>query len=149
MSSIRLTKASSQLACLWETSARAFLAFVALASASLTAWSAESLATASSLAHFSLASLRALVVALSLDSNELTCTRVLAKETVARRQGKTIQKRRATKTKEKGKAKGLKLCTLGFIGSLMKVKTLSAKRQEFLHQGLKKQRCKQGYCVIF
>jgi hypothetical protein len=46
-----------------------------------------------------LASLRALVVALSLDSNELTCTRALAKETVARQQGKTIQKRRATKTK--------------------------------------------------
>jgi hypothetical protein len=62
---------------------------------------AKSLAAATSLACFLLASLRALVVALSLVSNKLTHTRALAKETAVRRQGQSIQKRRAAKQKQR------------------------------------------------
>jgi hypothetical protein len=61
------------LAGFWETSAKAFSALIALASAALAALSAEVLAAS--------ASLRALEVALILDSKEATHTRALARET--------------------------------------------------------------------
>jgi hypothetical protein len=60
-------------------------------------------ATATSLVHFLSASLRALAVALSLACNKLTHTRELAKETVTIRQGKSIQKQKATRKKQKEK----------------------------------------------
>jgi hypothetical protein len=60
------------------------------------------LAAATSVVHFLSASLRALAVALSLVSSELTRTRALA-ETVTQRQGKSIQKQNAARKKQKEK----------------------------------------------
>jgi hypothetical protein len=61
------------LVCFWETSTKGFSALIALASAALTALSAEALAPS--------ASLRALEVVLSLAYKEATRTRALARET--------------------------------------------------------------------
>jgi hypothetical protein len=52
-------------------------------------------------------SLRALAVALSLVSNELTRTRALAKETVTRRQGKSSQKQKVARKNQKKKQREL------------------------------------------
>jgi hypothetical protein len=80
------------------------MALVALASASLTAFSADTLAAYTSLACFSSASLRALVVVLSLASNEVTRARALARETI----NKTIWKVKRNKKGVQGKNQGNK-----------------------------------------
>jgi hypothetical protein len=61
----------------------------------------------------------------------------LAREAVNKMAKKVDSKSKVARKECKGKTKGTKIHTLGFVGSLTNLKTFSARRLEFLHQRLK------------
>jgi hypothetical protein len=87
-------------------------------------------------------------VALSLASNELMRTRALAKETVTRWQGKSIQKQQATSKKKKEKQRKWNYVPLDSSAALWISRHLVPKDMDFCIKGWRNKSYKQGYYAI-